>query len=122
MCCTSVCVMHQEKFSSFDYKSDRVDEFLGQFIEKDKRFSNLWTACIFVFMLAHGQSRVFNINKAMLVEGLEETSIKRQRLLFHVASKMSLFTNLLFPDNLHFPASLHAVNITLLWKVPDQKP
>ena len=87
MCCTSVCVMHQEKFSSFDYKSDRVDEFLGQFIEKDKRFSNLWTACIFVFMLAHGQSRGFNINKAMLVEGLVETSVKRQRLLFHVASK-----------------------------------
>ena len=116
--------MHQEKFSSFDYKSDRVDEFLGQFIEKDKRFSNLWTACIFVFMLAHGQSRVFNINKAMLVEGLVETSVKRQTTFpcGIKKSKMSLLTNLLFPDNLHFPASLHPVNIRLLWKVPDQKP
>ena len=67
----SVCVIHQEKFSSFDYKSDGADKFLGQFIEKDKRFSDKWTVCIFVFVLAHGQSqteRGFNINKAMLVE------------------------------------------------------
>ena len=117
MCCTSVCELHQEKLSSFDYKSNQVDEFLGQFMEKDKRFSNLWTACIFVFELAHGQSQaesVFNINKAMLVEDLEENFIKRQKLLFHVASKMLLLTNLLFPNNLHFPASMHAVNTRLL--------
>ena len=38
----SICVIHQEKFSSFDYKSDRIDKFLGQCIEKDKRFSHLW--------------------------------------------------------------------------------
>ena len=36
-------------------------------------------------MVAHGQSqteRGFNINKAMMVENLEETSIKGQRLLY----------------------------------------
>ena len=74
----SVCFIHQEKFSSFDFTSDRVDKSLGQFMEKDKRFSDLWTVCIFVFVLAQGQSqaeRGFNI-KAMLVENLEETSIK----------------------------------------------
>ena len=42
-------------------------------------------------MLAHGQSqteRGFNINKAMLVENLEETSIKGQRLLYdYMASR-----------------------------------
>ena len=73
-------------------------------------------------MLAHGQSqteRGFNINKAMLVENLEETSIKRQRPTLH--QKMSLFTNLLFPKKLHYPASLHTANIRLLWKVPEQK-
>ena len=40
--------MHQERFSSFDYKSDRVDKFLGQFIEKDKRFAVLWTVYVFI--------------------------------------------------------------------------
>ena len=67
----SVCVIHQEKFSSFDYRSDRADKFLGQFIEKDKRFSDIWIVCIFVIVLAHGQSqteRGFNISKGMLVE------------------------------------------------------
>ena len=60
-------------------------------MEKDKRFTDLWTVCIFAFVLAHGQSqaeRGFNINKAMLVENLEETSIKGQRLLYnYMASK-----------------------------------
>ena len=58
----------------------------------------------------------------MLVENLEETYIKGQRLLYDcLASKMSLFMNLLFPEKLHYPASLHTVNIRLLWKVPEQK-
>ena len=54
-----------------DYKTDGSDKFSGQFIEKDKRFTDMWTVCIFVFVFAHGQSqteRGFNINKAMLVE------------------------------------------------------
>ena len=93
----SVCVIHQENFSSFDHQSDRVDKFLGQFIEKDKSFSDLWTGSIFVFVLAHGQSqteRGFNINNAMLVENLEETSIKGQRLLYdYMASKNVTITN-----------------------------
>ena len=81
----SVCLFYTpEKFSSFDCKSDRVDKFLGQFTEKDKRFSDLWTVFMFVFMLAHGQSQTehgFNTNKAMLVENLAETSIKGQTIL-----------------------------------------
>ena len=52
----SACVIHQEKFSSFDYKSDWVDTFLGQLIKQGKMFTELLTVCIFVFMLVHGQS------------------------------------------------------------------
>ena len=66
----SVCVIYQEKFSSFDCKSDRVDKFLGQFIEKHKRSSDLWTVCIFAFVLDHDQSQTehgFNINKLRLL-------------------------------------------------------
>ena len=68
-----VCVVQQEKFSSFDYESDQVDRFSGQFIENNKRFSGLWTVCIFAFVLAHGQRQIergFNTSKAMLVENL----------------------------------------------------
>ena len=36
--------------------------------------------------------------------------------------KMSLFTNLLLPKNLHYLPSLHTVNTKLLWKGPEQKP
>ena len=43
------------------------------------------------FVLAHGQSQIergFNVNKAMLVDNLEEISIKGQRLLYdYMASK-----------------------------------
>ena len=68
-----VCVVQQEKFSSFDYESDRVERFSGQFIENNKRFSGLWTVCIFAFVLAHGQRQIergVNTSKAMLVENL----------------------------------------------------
>ena len=68
-----VCVVQQEKFSSFDYESDQVDRFSGQFIENNKRFSGLWTVCIFACVLAHGQRQIergFNTSKAMLVENL----------------------------------------------------
>ena len=86
---------------------------------------------LFVFVLAHVQSQTecgFHINKAMLVEILEETSINGQRhqrmiiLYDQMGSKKSLFTNLLLAKNLHYPASLHTVNIRLLQKVPEQTP
>ena len=61
-----------------------------------------------------------NINKAVLGENLEETIIKRQRLLMILwHQKMLLFKNLLFPKNLHYSESLHALNIRLLWKGPE---
>ena len=112
----------KESFQVF--KSNWLDKFLAQFIEKDKILSDLWIVCIFFFVLDHGQSeteRWFNINKTMLVENLEETSIKGHTTLWLYDSKISLLTNLLLPNNLHYPASLHTVNIRLLWKVPEQK-
>ena len=103
-CFQCVCVIHQEKFSSYDYKSDRVDKLLGQVIKKDKRFSDLWIVCIFVFLLAHGQSqteRGFNINKAILVENLEKTSIKGQSLLYdYMASKNVTIHEFIIPKEL----------------------
>ena len=50
-----------------------------------KSFSDLWTVCIFVFVLAHDQGQTeHGINiKAMLIENSKETSIKGQRLLYY---------------------------------------
>ena len=71
--------------------SGRVDKILSQFTTVGKRFSDLWIVCAFVFELAHSQShteRGFNIKKTILVENLEETFIKGQRLLYdYMASK-----------------------------------
>ena len=58
-------------------------------------------------MLAHGQSRTergFNINKAMLVENLEETSIKGQRLLYdYMASKNVTIHEFIIPKEITLP-------------------
>ena len=58
-------------------------------------------------MLAHGQSqteRGFNINKAMLVENLEETSIKGQRLLYdYMASKNVTIHEFIIPKEITLP-------------------
>ena len=57
----------------------------------------------------------------MVVENLEETSIRdRDYFMIIWHQKISLFANLLVPKKLHYPASLHTVNIRLLCKVPEQ--
>ena len=52
-------------------------------------------------MLAHGQSqteRGFNINKVMLVENVEETYIKGQKLLYdYMASKTVTIHEFIIP-------------------------
>ena len=56
---------------------------------------------ICAFVVAHGRSqtkRGFNINKAMLAENLEKTSIKGQRLLCdYMASKNVTFHEFILP-------------------------
>ena len=86
----SVCVSNEDKFLNLDFKRDRVDASLGSFMNGKIKFSHLWTVCKFVFVLSHGQSqteRGFNINKTMLVENLQEESLKGQRIVYdHMSS------------------------------------
>ena len=100
----SVCVIHPEEFSGFDYKSELTSWILGQFIEKGQRFSDPWTVCIFVWVLTDSQSqteRGFNINKATLVENLEETLVKGQRLFYGcMASKNVTIHEFIIPKEL----------------------
>ena len=44
-----------------------------------KSIKNLWFVCLFVMTPSHGQSQVesgFNINKELLIENLEQKSLK----------------------------------------------
>ena len=80
----SLFVLCTKKSFQVSITSDQGDKFLRQFI--DVRFNDLWFACNFVFVSAHAQSqaeRGCNISKAILVENLEETSLKRQQRLLH---------------------------------------
>ena len=54
-CLKSVCISNEDKFLNFDFKRDRVDEFLGSFMNGiNIKFSHLWTVYKFVFVLPHG--------------------------------------------------------------------
>ena len=51
----SACVSNEDKFFNFDFKRDRVDAFVGSFVNGNIKFSHVWTVCKFVFVLSHGQ-------------------------------------------------------------------
>ena len=51
----------------------------------DTKYSDLWKVCQFDFVLLHGQSQTecrFNINKAILVENLQELSLISQHIVY----------------------------------------
>ena len=85
--------------------------------------SHLWTVCKFVFVLSHGQSqtkRGFNINKTMLVENLQEESLKGQRIVYDHMSSLNttidnlstlLSTSLLLQNNWQHTVKGHVPNI-----------
>ena len=58
-------ITHQEDFKSFDYGKNRLDEFHGQYLDRNIEYTHLWNIMKFVFVLPHSQARVekgFNIN------------------------------------------------------------
>ena len=74
-----VSVHHElkDKFNSFDYDKERLDEFLKGFLYKNKKYSHLWKVCLFIFTMFHGQSSVkrgFSVNKELLVTNLTKQS------------------------------------------------
>ena len=63
-----------ELFSGFDWGKDHLDDFYGQWLNKNKTYSSLWKVLIFSFVLSHGQSEIecwFNINDNLLVVNLK---------------------------------------------------
>ena len=58
-------ITHQEDFKTFYYGKSRLDEFHGQYLDRNIKYTHLWNIMKFVFVLPHGHARVekgFNIN------------------------------------------------------------
>ena len=71
-----------ELFSGFDWGEDRLDDFYGQWLNKNKTYSSLWKVLIFSFVSSYAESeieRVFNINDNLFVENLKTESLTAQR-------------------------------------------
>ena len=71
--------------SSFDFSTDRLNEFFTQFLNMNPKYTSLNTVCISIFVISHGQASVergFNINKEMLVENMKELSLVRLRMVY----------------------------------------
>ena len=59
--------------------------FLAEFLARNEEFKWFWFVCKIIFTLSHGQSQVergFNVNKEILVENLQEESLKGQCIIY----------------------------------------
>ena len=87
---STVVKENRDKFLRFDIKKDRVDEFLGLFLHRKTHFLSLWKVAKIIFTLSHSQCAVergFSVNKELLVENLEKTSLCGQRMVYdHMVS------------------------------------
>ena len=54
-------VQNQEKFSEFDMRKDRVDEFLHSYVGTTNEYKELWEVFKLIFVLSHGQSSIEGI-------------------------------------------------------------
>jgi len=78
-------IFHQEDFKTFDYVKNRLDEFYGQYLDRNIKYTDLWHVMKFVFVLPHGQARVergFNINDDISVVNLSKESLIAQRIIY----------------------------------------
>ena len=72
---------NREKFEGFNSNNSCIETFLAEFIVRSEEFKWFWSICKIIFTLSHGQSQVergFNVNKEILVENLQEESLKSE--------------------------------------------
>jgi hypothetical protein len=84
---------NRDKFLNFDYKNERLDQFLGLLVHRNKKYAAFWVICKIVFTLSHGQSAVesgFSINKELLVENLGQKSLISQRIVYDHMTSLSI--------------------------------
>lgn len=76
---------NKTEFKSFDFKKTRLDEFFKLYTNGGKTYPEMWSVCVFVFTLSHGQSSVergFNINKDSLKTNLDGTTLVALRTCY----------------------------------------
>ena len=68
------------------------------------KYSDLWKVCQFDFVLLHGQSQTecrFNINKAILVENLQELPLISQHIVYdHIKDSGDVIANFVISNDL----------------------
>ena len=75
----------RKKFSEFNFRKDRLDEFYYALIGTKSEYSSLWKICQLVFILNHGQAhteRGFSVNKLVSDTNMKEDSLIAQRLIY----------------------------------------
>ena len=82
---------NREKFEGFSSNNRHTNTFLAEFFARNEEFKWFWFVCKNFFTLSHGQSQVergFNVNKEILVENLQEESLKGQCIIYdHIQSE-----------------------------------
>ena len=76
---------HKERFLKFNFSNDRLDEFLGIYLNSESQYKDLWLICKLVFVLSHGQSNIergFSVNKEVIQHNQQERSLISQRLIY----------------------------------------
>ena len=76
---------HKERFLKFNFSNDRLDEFLGIYLNNERQYKDLWLICKLVFVLSHGQSNIergFSVNKDVIQHNQKERSLISQRLIY----------------------------------------
>ena len=76
---------HREAFLKFDYKKDRLDEFIWPFLMRLSDNKELCTVCKVIFVLSHDQSftkRGFSINKEVFDDNMQEKSLISQTIVY----------------------------------------
>ena len=106
---------HKAEFLKFDLTKDRLDTFLRFYLSGKKEYEDLWSICIIVFILSHGQSNIergFSVNKEILVENLSTSSLIAQRLVYDYLKSEGIKCNeFLLPLNVKKDACLPVVDI-----------
>ena len=80
----NISIQCKGEFLKFNVLSDRLDMFLRFYFSNKTEYESVWSICILVFILSHGQiniERGFYINKGILVENLEAKSLIAGRLI-----------------------------------------
>jgi len=83
--CASAKSKHKEQFDSFNKEEQNLDNFYSKIFAGDEKQVPLWKVVKMVLILSHGNAAVesgFSVNKAILVENMEEETIVAQRIVF----------------------------------------